>query len=76
MARAYSIQQVLDRKHKTLQWSKPWSDAYGFPETTGIWFVYGNSGNGKSSLIMQAVRELANHRRVFINELEANLLLT
>ena len=76
MARAYSIQQILDKKHKTLEWSKPWSDAYGFPESTGIWFVWGNSGNGKSGFVMQLVRELAKTKRVLINELEEGNRLT
>jgi hypothetical protein len=76
MGRAYSIQQILDRKHKTLEWSHKWREAFTLPETTGIWFVWGNSGNGKSSFIMQMVRELANTKRVLINELEEGSRLT
>lgn len=76
MARAFSISEILSKKYKVLQWSQKWIDAFGSPEISGVWFVYGNSQNGKSSFIMQVVRELGRFFKVFINELEEGTRLT
>ncbi len=74
--RAFSPQEILSKKFKTLPWSEEWKEAFGEPETCGVWFVWGNSGNGKSSFVMQLVRELANHGKVFYNSLEEGTSLT
>lgn len=76
MARAYSVSEILSKKYKVLDWGQKWVDAFGRPEISGVWFVYGNSQNGKSSFIMQIVRELAKVYKVFINELEEGTRLT
>lgn len=70
MARAYSPSEILRMKKKEFDFSGDWLDAFGRPERTGVWFVWGNSGNGKSSFIMQLCRELAQFGKVAINALE------
>ena len=47
-----------------------WLDAFGKPERTGVWFIWGNSGNGKSSFVMQLCKELCKYGRVAYNSLE------
>lgn len=47
-----------------------WFDAFGQPEARGVWFVYGNSSNGKGSFLYQLAMELSRSGRVAINEME------
>jgi hypothetical protein len=68
--------EILRRQYKTLQWSDKWAAAFGNPEPRGVWFVWGNTGNGKSSFLMQLVRELALFGKVFYNSLEEGTGLT
>lgn len=70
MGRAYSINEVLRKKYKTLDFQGAWLDAFGQPEARGIWFVYGASANGKGSFIYQLAMELSRFGKVAINELE------
>jgi hypothetical protein len=74
--RAFSPGEILSKKFKTLPWSEAWKEAFSEPENCGVWFVWGNSGNGKSSFVMQLVRELANFGKVFYNSLEEGTSLT
>lgn len=76
MARAYSPTEILTKKYKTIDWGKEWQNAFGSPETTGVWFIWGNSSNGKSSFVMQLVQELAKRDKVFFNALEEGIQLT
>ena len=46
-------------KKETLKLTGAWADAFGEPERIGVWFIWGNSGNGKSSFVMQLCKELA-----------------
>jgi hypothetical protein len=70
MARAYAVTEILAKKYKLLKWSERWQKAFGQPEVSGVWLIWGNSGNGKSSFTMQLVRELAELGKVFYNALE------
>lgn len=40
------------------------------PQNRGIWIVWGQSGSGKSSFIMQLAKELAKTKKVLYNTLE------
>lgn len=68
--------QILLKKYNTLTWSQPFASAFGNPEMCGVWFIWGNSGNGKSSFVMQLVRELALTGKVFYNSFEEGISLT
>lgn len=76
MARAYSVQDIISKKYKTLEWSETWVKAFTKPESTGVWFIWGNSGNGKSSFTMQLTKELAKLGPVLYNSLEEGSRLT
>jgi len=76
MARAYSPEEILSKKYEILQWSEKWKTAFDQPETSGVWFIWGNSGNGKTNFVMQLVRELATIGPVFYNALEEGTRLT
>lgn len=72
MARAYSPSEILKKKFKTLNWSKKWVDAFGNPETTGTWFIGGNSTNGKTVFVLELAKELGSiqKKKVFMNSME------
>lgn len=76
MARAQSVQEILDTKFEVIKWGEDWANAYDFPESSGAWLIWGNSGNGKTTFVMKLVRELAKHYKVHYNSLEEGGRLT
>ena len=74
--RAYSINQVLQMRKKTFPFTGEWHAAFGEPERVGVWFIWGNSGNGKSSFVMQLCKELCKYAKVGYNSLEEGTALT
>lgn len=71
--RALSPSEVCKIKHKTFPLQGRWAAALGEPETSGIWIIYGASGNGKSSFVMELVKELCKYDKVIYNSLEEGL---
>lgn len=76
MKRAYSVTDATRIKHETIRLSKEFHDAYGEVESTGVWFIWGGSGSGKSSFVMQLAKELCRHGRVIYNSLEEGVSLS
>ena len=70
MKRALSVKDILDKKYHTFPFEGEWKAAFGNPERVGVWFVWGNSGNGKSSFVMQLCKELCKYDRVVYDSLE------
>jgi GTPase SAR1 family protein len=70
MRRAISIDELLAKQYDTFKLSDPFYQAFGEPERTGVWMVVGNSGNGKTSFVLQLCKELCNHSRIIYNSLE------
>ncbi|MGL4332115.1 MAG: hypothetical protein ACRCZQ_10345 [Bacteroidales bacterium] len=70
MGRAYSINEILNTRIRTMKLDGKWKEAFDEPGWTGIWFIWGNSGNGKSSFVMQLCKELARFGKVIYNSLE------
>jgi len=61
---------LLKKKYDLLPFEGEWFDAFGTPEAHGVWFVWGNSGNGKTTFVLQLVKYLAGFRKVAYNSLE------
>lgn len=76
MKRALTVKEVLKEKKSTFDFEGPWREAFGEPERTGVWFIWGNSGNGKSSFVMQLCKELSRFDRVAYDSLEEGDSLT
>lgn len=74
--RALTAREVLRMKKPVFEFTGPWRDFIGWPERRGVWFIWGNSGNGKSSFAMQLCKELAKFERVAYNSLEEGDSLT
>ena len=56
MIRAQSVHHFLNKKVAGLLFKDEFQEAFGNPETTGTWFVYGNSGSGKTSFLLQLAK--------------------
>lgn len=76
MKRAFSPTEVLSMKKEVFEFEKEWYDAFGTPEKCGVWFIWGNSGNGKSSFVLQLCKELARFGKVCYNSLEEGVSLS
>lgn len=74
--RALSVREVLTRRREVFPFEGRWAEAFGQPESTGVWFVWGSSGNGKSSFVMQLCRELCRWTTVAYDSLEEGTGLT
>ena len=68
--RAFSPAEILKMKKDTIPFSGAWEEAFGNPEWVGTWIVWGNSGDGKTSFVMQLCKELAEWKKVGYNSLE------
>ena len=70
MGRAVSVNQLLRKKRNLLPFDGIWLECFGNPELTGSWFIYGNSGNGKTSFVLQLCKYLTKFGRVAYNSME------
>ena len=70
MARAYSPTQVQAMQIPSFPFEGAWEKAFGHPDRTGTWIIWGNSGNGKSSFVMQLAKYLCRFARVAYDSLE------
>lgn len=76
LRRAASVSELLQRRYDTLRLSDEWRAAFGEPERKGVWFIWGRSGSGKTSFVLQLCKELAGHGRVLYDSLEEGTCLT
>ena len=74
--RALSVSDVLRMKKETYPFEGVWAEAFGTPEKNGVWFVWGNSGNGKTSFMLQLCKELSKFGKVAYDSLEEGASLT
>lgn len=58
MKRAFSPNQIYGMRKETIPFEGAWAEAFGAPEACGTWFVWGQSGNGKSSFLVQLAKAL------------------
>lgn len=70
MGRALTVKEVLNKKRQTFPFDGKWAEAFGQPERTGVWFIWGRSGNGKTSFVMQLIAELCKYDRVAFDSME------
>ena len=73
---AKGVREVLSMKFDTFPFSGAWYDAFGTPERRGIWIIWGNTGSGQTSFVMQLCKELCKYGRVAYDSLEEGACLT
>lgn len=70
MARAVSVSELMTKKRNLMNFEGDWLRCFGQPEMAGCWFVFGSSGNGKTSFVLQLCKYLTNFGRVAYNSME------
>lgn len=70
MKKAISVNELLSMRMETLPLEGAWRDAFGEPERHGVWFVWGGSGSGKTTFVLQLCKELCRFGRVAYDSLE------
>jgi len=68
--RALTIQNILDKKYDLFDFEDEWFDAFDKPEKTGVWFIWGNSGNGKTSFTLKLMEHLSRFEHIVFNSRE------
>jgi replicative DNA helicase len=68
--RAYSVDNIESKKFIELQLDKIWEVFFGVAVASGVWIIFGESGNGKTALTMQIAKALAHRQKVAFNSLE------
>jgi Cdc6-like AAA superfamily ATPase len=64
LQRLMTLRNALGVKVKKFEFEGDWADAFGQPQAVGVWFVYGNSGHGKTSFVLMLIKKLAQSERV------------
>ncbi len=68
--RAISVSELDKKKYKLFPFEGEFYDAFDRPEKKGVWFIWGNSGNGKTTFVLELVKYLAQFGKVGYNSLE------
>jgi len=74
--RAITVEQLLSTKFKTMKFSGDWKKSFGEPETSGVWIIWGNSGNGKTRFSIQLAKYLTQFGKVIYNSMEEGARLS
>lgn len=70
MKKVITVNQLLMKKFEIMEFDGHWLDSFGKPERTGIWIVWGGSGNGKTRFCLQLAKYLTRFGKVAYNPLE------
>lgn len=76
MGRAISNKNVLQAKFEVADFEGRWLRSLGRPELRGTWLVYGGSGCGKTTFVLEMCKYLTKFGRVAYNSLEQGLSLS
>jgi hypothetical protein len=76
MKRSYTVTDILNKRYKTFPFDGAWAEAFSQPERRGRWFIWGNSGNGKTSFVMQLCKKLSQYDTVLYVSLEEGASMT
>jgi GTPase SAR1 family protein len=67
---------ISKKKFKTINTDGRFKEFLGEPEITGSWLLFGDSGNGKTTLILQLAEMLSQTKKVLYNPLEEGVSKT
>lgn len=70
LERGTTARQTMQKRTKHFPFEGEWEEVFSSPEAQGIWIVWGNSGNGKSSFVMQLTKYLCQWERALFFSLE------
>lgn len=61
LKRAWTFNEIDTAKISTYPFTEDWKEAFGNPESTGVWTINGGSGSGKTRFILMLIKELAKY---------------
>ena len=76
MKKALTVNNIVNQKVTLIEFNKTHPhlyQAFGNPQNKGIWFVWGGSGSGKSSLLLDLAKAFSESYKTIHNELEEDL---
>jgi hypothetical protein len=73
LQRLTTFREAAVAKVKCFEFDGQWADAFGQPQSTGVWFIYGNSGQGKTTFVMQLIVKLTQYKRVLFVSYEEGI---
>lgn len=76
MKKALSMVDLMRKNREVYAFEGALQEAFGQPEQNGIWFIWGRSGNGKTSFVLQLCKELTRYGKVAYDSLEEGDSLT
>ena len=71
--RAVSVTELYNTEFEYYELSPEFEAAFGSPEKNGIWFIWGNSGNGKTIFSLKLAKELTRFGKVLYNSYEEGI---
>ncbi len=66
LPRVRSLSDLKKLQYKILNFTGEWKSLIGEPEVSGSWIIWGLSGNGKTSFVLQLVKYLCSFQRVLV----------
>lgn len=76
MARSLTAKEILGIRHRSLELGGEWGNCVGTIDRHGVVFIWGNSGNGKSSAVVSLCKELTRFGKVLYASLEEGFSLS
>lgn len=76
LKKALTVANIVNQKVTLIDFSENYPDlyqAFGNPQNKGVWFIWGGSGSGKSSLVLDIVKAFCKTLKAVHNELEEDL---
>lgn len=68
--RAYSPTEILNMRIPRIEFDGAWEASMGKPAKSGVWLIWGQPGNGKTSFVMQLAKYLCRFDKVVYDSLE------
>lgn len=70
LKKALNVPNVLNQKIVRVEFTDEMYQAFKKPQNKGVWIVWGKSGSGKSTFLLQLAKEFAKTLKTFYNLLE------
>jgi len=59
-----TFKNMVDINIPVFNFDGEWLKVFGKPQRTGVWYIYGNSGHGKTTFILMLIKKLANYGKI------------
>lgn len=76
LKKALTVANVINQNVTLIDFSEKAPElyqAFGNPQNKGVWFIWGPSGSGKSSLLLEITKAFCRDMKAIFNELEEDL---